>query len=141
MQLVPMRIRSERTFSRTHFSAGKSERNDPSPGARDLGKSRSVKEKLVRPERIELQPSCGRERSGSPQAKSRGERGILGIAKCERRTGAPGENRTPNLLVRSQALYPIELRAQRGRIACLNYNGNRIVSPNPNRRDKRRGKP
>ncbi len=26
-------------------------------------------------------------------------------------SGAPGENRTPNLLVRSQALYPIELRA------------------------------
>ena len=46
-----------------------------------------------------------------------------------RRTGAPGENRTPNLLVRSQALYPIELRAHPGRIVSLNYNGNRIVSP------------
>jgi hypothetical protein len=44
--------------------------------------------------------------------------------------GAPGENRTPNLLVRSQALYPIELRAHRGRIASSDYNGNRIVSPN-----------
>jgi hypothetical protein len=27
--------------------------------------------------------------------------------------GAPGEIRTPGLLVRSQALYPTELRAQR----------------------------
>ena len=27
--------------------------------------------------------------------------------------GAPGEIRTPDLLVRSQALYPTELRAQR----------------------------
>src|SRR5208337_4661485 len=32
MQLVPMRIRSERTFSRTHFSAGKSGRKESSPG-------------------------------------------------------------------------------------------------------------
>ena len=28
--------------------------------------------------------------------------------------GAPGETRTPNLLIRSQTLYPIELRAQSG---------------------------
>jgi hypothetical protein len=28
-------------------------------------------------------------------------------------SGAPGEIRTPGLLVRSQALYPTELRAQR----------------------------
>ena len=27
------------------------------------------------------------------------------------RNGAPGETRTPNLLIRSQMLYPIELRA------------------------------
>ena len=26
--------------------------------------------------------------------------------------GVPGETRTPNLLIRSQTLYPIELRAQ-----------------------------
>ncbi len=26
-------------------------------------------------------------------------------------TGAPGRSRTPNLLIRSQMLYPIELRA------------------------------
>jgi hypothetical protein len=44
--------------------------------------------------------------------------------------GAPGENRTPNLMVRSHALYPIELRAHRGGgIASLNYNGNEIISP------------
>ena len=29
------------------------------------------------------------------------------------RHGAPGVNRTPNLLVRSQPLYPIELQARR----------------------------
>ena len=34
-------------------------------------------------------------------------------------------------MVRSHALYPIELRAHCGRIVSLNYNGNRIVSPNP----------
>jgi hypothetical protein len=34
-------------------------------------------------------------------------------------------------MVRSHALYPIELRAHRGEIASSNYNGNRIVSPNP----------
>ena len=28
------------------------------------------------------------------------------------RSGTPGGSRTPNLLVRSQALYPIELRVQ-----------------------------
>jgi hypothetical protein len=44
--------------------------------------------------------------------------------------GAPGRNRTYNLMVRSHALYPIELRAHRGRITFLNYNGNKIVSPN-----------
>src|SRR5260370_20696130 len=85
---------------------------------------------MVRRERIELEPFCGRERSGSPQAKSRAERGIWGIVRCERETGAPGENRTPNLMVRSHALYPIELRAHCAEIASLNYNGNRIVSPN-----------
>ena len=68
-------------------------------------------ERMVRPERIELEPFCGRERSGSPQAKSRAERGIWGNTEVFGETGAPGENRTPNLLVRSQALYPIELRA------------------------------
>ncbi len=34
-------------------------------------------------------------------------------------------------MVRSHALYPIELRAHCAEIASLNYNGNRIVSPNP----------
>src|SRR5260370_34762097 len=86
---------------------------------------------MVRRERIELEPFCGGERSGSPQAKSRAERGIWGIVRCERETGAPGENRTPNLMVRSHALYPIELRAHCAEIASLNYNGNRSVSPNP----------
>ena len=31
------------------------------------------------------------------------------------KNGAPGEIRTPGLLVRSQALYPTELRARKGR--------------------------
>jgi hypothetical protein len=35
---------------------------------------------------------------------------ILGASKYLK-TGAPGEIRTPDLLVRSQALYPTELRA------------------------------
>ena len=34
-------------------------------------------------------------------------------------------------MVRSHALYPIELRAHCGEITSLNYNGNRIVLPNP----------
>ena len=46
--------------------------------------------------------------------------------------GAPGENRTPNLMVRSHALYPIELRAHRVEIASSNYNGNKIISANLN---------
>src|SRR5207248_45966 len=32
--------------------------------------------------------------------------------KCELKVGAPGETRTPDLLVRSQPLYPTELRAR-----------------------------
>jgi hypothetical protein len=31
-------------------------------------------------------------------------------------SGTPGESRTPNLLIRSQALYPIELRVQKPKI-------------------------
>src|SRR5215472_13501699 len=38
--------------------------------------------------------------------------GRYGARKCLN-TGAPGEIRTPDLLVRSQALYPTELRARR----------------------------
>ena len=30
----------------------------------------------------------------------------------KKKTGAPGGSRTPNLLIRSQTLYPIELQAQ-----------------------------
>ena len=32
------------------------------------------------------------------------------------KSGTPGESRTPNLLIRSQALYPIELRVQKPKI-------------------------
>ena len=49
---------------------------------------------------------CRRERSGSPKPKS------LSVAKDLRVDGAPGEIRTPDPLVRSQMLYPAELRAR-----------------------------
>ena len=41
---------------------------------------------------------------------------ILGVNREEVRIkdGAPGGTRTPNLLIRSQKLYPIELRTQLG---------------------------
>lgn len=35
-------------------------------------------------------------------------------------SGAPGETRTPDHLVRSQVLYPTELRAHKGRIIDCN---------------------
>ena len=39
---------------------------------------------------------------------------IIALNKGEKtvKSGTPGESRTPNLLIRSQALYPIELRVQ-----------------------------
>jgi hypothetical protein len=40
--------------------------------------------------------------------------------------GAPGEIRTPDLLVRSQALYPTELRARR---VCINARAGRVIAP------------
>jgi hypothetical protein len=81
---------------------------------------------MARPERFELEPFCGRERSGSPQAKSRAERGIWGITRCRGKDGAPGEIRTPDLQLRRLPLYPAELRARCGNAsvhrgsACLN---------------------
>ena len=41
-----------------------------------------------------------------------GESGIPLLLK----NGTPGGSRTPNLLIRSQALYPIELRVQNQRL-------------------------
>ncbi len=46
--------------------------------------------------------------------------------------GAPGETRTPNLLIRSQMLYPIELRAHARRAAssrAMGKGGDRILGP------------
>ena len=44
--------------------------------------------------------------------------------------GAPGETRTPNLLIRSQTLYPIELRAQSGGHYLKTYRVSRhLLSP------------
>ena len=37
----------------------------------------------------------------------------LGGERCAGENGAPGEIRTPDLMVRSHALYPTELRAHR----------------------------
>ena len=45
----------------------------------------------------------------------------------ERGNGAPGENRTPNLMVRSHALYPIELRAHSGDFAFASSHYNAIL--------------
>ncbi len=35
------------------------------------------------------------------------------VGQLIEKIGAPGKTRTPNLLIRSQTLYPIELRARR----------------------------
>ena len=45
--------------------------------------------------------------------------------------GAPGEIRTPDLLIRSQTLYPTELRAQKG----VNVKGASIKCPITKRND------
>src|ERR1039458_10577869 len=83
---------------------------------------------LVRPERFELEPFCGRERSGSPQAKSRAERGICGIMRCRGKTGAPGEIRTPDLQLRRLPLYPAELRARCGNASVQDRKSTRLNS-------------
>ena len=51
------------------------------------------------------------------------------------KNGAPGRIRTPNLLIRSQALYPVELRAQPrhsgrkrlGKVLKAVYDGKAII--------------
>src|SRR5271165_2372240 len=49
--------------------------------------------------------------------------GVKRTMRCEtRKHGAPGEIRTPDLLVRSQTLYPTELRAQ-----VFNYRRSRRI--------------
>jgi hypothetical protein len=50
---------------------------------------------------------------------------IIGIMNNKKLDGAPGETRTPNLLIRSQTLYPIELRAQSWRHYLKTYKGSR----------------
>ena len=45
------------------------------------------------------------------------------------RYGALGGIRTPDLLVRSQTLYPTELRAQRHLVQLLNKLSNKMVAP------------
>src|SRR5688572_16336067 len=45
--------------------------------------------------------------------------------------GAPGEIRTPDHLVRSQVLYPTELRALRGRHSVSNARLATVMSPHP----------
>ena len=43
---------------------------------------------------------------------------LSAIGNITEKNGAPGKTRTPNLLIRSQTLYPIELRARGG---CGHY--------------------
>jgi hypothetical protein len=43
--------------------------------------------------------------------------------------GAPGESRTPDLLVRSQTLYPAELRAPRVEIISYHFIELKIFRP------------
>jgi hypothetical protein len=65
---------------------------------------------MVRPERFELEAICGREaeRRRSPETAAE----ILSAAKdsfgaeVREGNGAPGEIRTPDLLLRRQSLYP-----------------------------------
>jgi hypothetical protein len=48
------------------------------------------------------------------------ERSFLNNYRFYWESGAPGESRTPDLLVRSQTLYPAELRARRNYACSLN---------------------
>ncbi len=65
----------------------------------------------MRPERFELEALAGVSEAGArsrnPEPKVLGE-GIWEV------NGAPGEIRTPDLLLRRQSLYPSELRAHTG---------------------------
>ena len=54
------------------------------------------------------QPSWTWRKSGICESRDVG-------AKSSENHGAPGKIRTPNLLIRSQVLYPVELRALMGR--------------------------
>jgi hypothetical protein len=66
---------------------------------------------MVRPERIELEPFAGVSEAGARRRNPECNEGSGGQKQTLQADGAPGENRTPNLMVRSHALYPIELRA------------------------------
>jgi len=76
---------------------------------------------MVRPERVELptfwfvakrsiQLSYGRTKHGSPFTKNLHLKNHAWL-RWRLNNGAPGEIRTPDPLVRSQILYPAELRA------------------------------
>jgi hypothetical protein len=56
--------------------------------------------------KLSSKSTCGM-RGKTMKKKAPAERQTLSV-----KTGAPGESRTPNLLIRSQTLYPIELQAQ-----------------------------
>ena len=51
--------------------------------------------------------------------------------------GAPERSRTPNLLIRSQALYPVELRARIG-LTGSREGGNNYSTEGPERKIERR---
>ncbi len=71
------------------------------------------------PIRRATQPNRGRARRGHKRAHQTGTpprgcpaKGKPNLLRWTELQSAPGETRTPNLLIRSQTLYPIELRAQ-----------------------------
>ena len=68
----------------------------------------------------------------SEYAMSRSVKISLWILKL---SGAPGEARTPDLMIRSHSLYPTELRARVRPLLCLHYTGEKIgyrgVVPRP----------
>jgi hypothetical protein len=67
-------------------------------------------------DQLGLRPSCRTRLVCLPGVRPRRRAGHddEGFSSKES-NGAPGEIRTPGLLVRSQALYPTELRARKGR--------------------------
>ena len=83
------------------------------PGASWRDFSRETRENSVRRESV--CNDCAIKRVVREQRKFR-----EGLYFQEVKSGAPGESRTPDLLVRSQTLYPAELRARR---VCNNLRG------------------
>ena len=54
---------------------------------------------------------------GLPNENRKGGQALWDSKASQTKYGAPGEIRTPDLMVRSHALYPTELRARAGKAA------------------------